>query len=826
MDAKAEQDEDLYLDFVKINIELEHEDISRLLKDSAVGGAGPKSGRNIAESLIRKKDGLPSEREPYFVRVDLISGETLYYGFGTLSKASSSPQIPASHTGVDYFLTYHRNNDGIGRSVLPISDFPDVMRRMRFQIKNGKISKISEEVNTGIKSVRPKILAKEQLEDVITSTRSDSLQPIGATLQPDQFKLIREKANTILTIQGPPGSGKTVVLLERLSRIAFADPATKKKGMLLIGPNQQFLEYVKDALDILGNSDIIMSTPEELTSWKASEKIDTDEIQFLKGFEQITLVIDNYFMNASSVLDDSYIVKISDLEVQFTVLDSLDIIRTLESESLIYSQMRLRAGVLISNLLTERFFKTWENNGKQRRQYDGDPIKVIQATSTYRTILRNMYPELTPEIVLKDLKKSAKTFIACARSVFEETDIREWLINVIPNQFDIRVHDVPLLDYIRFKIQGTDEIWGHIAIDEAQDLTPMQLTMLRRRTDSASSISLTGDLAQATGVVVYETWPAITSYLSDEEPLQEKLSRSYRVPKEILNYANQFLELSEVQVDPAEPFLEKPDSLEMHQPLEEAAGLSETELLITSYLMNERSVLLVANSSNVQIFRKKQFATSGKAHFKAYHATDVKGLEFDVVILLNPGDILNELRYESGKAARLMYVLSTRSTQHLHVIGRSSLEVKEPIKYYQDMNIQGADVEIRLEDLQLDLSIPHESISSAPGSLTYAETSVPALCLAFNMVISTTDKDLLESDWFYLGLTQSTRCISCNFKQQQVFRRHANSREKISHLGAFVCLGCLVARLSSEYESQILKNVDLELMYDSGIQTLCKKCLS
>ena len=92
--------------------------------------------------------------------------------------------------------------------------------------------------------------------------------------------MIRENANTILAIQGPPGSGKTVVLLERLSRIAFADPATKKKGMLLIGPNQQFLEYVKEALEILGNSDIIMSTPEDLTSWKASQEVDTEQIQF------------------------------------------------------------------------------------------------------------------------------------------------------------------------------------------------------------------------------------------------------------------------------------------------------------------------------------------------------------------------------------------------------------------------------------------------------------------------------------------------------------------------------------------------------------------
>lgn len=826
MDTKAKLDEEVYLDFVKINIELEREDIERLLKDSAVGGAGPKSGRNIAESLIRKKDELPSEKEPYFVRVDLVDGETLYYGFGTLSKASSSPQVPSSHSGIDYFLTYHRNNDGVGRSVLPISDFPDVIRRIRFQIKNGKVIKLEEELNSGAKATKPKVMAEKQLEDVITATRSDSLQPVGATLQPDQFKLIRENANTILAIQGPPGSGKTVVLLERLSRIAFADPATKKKGMLLIGPNQQFLEYVKEALEILGNSDIIMSTPEDLTSWKASQEVDTEQIQFLKGFDDITKVIDNYFKDAPSVLDDSYKIKIGEVEVEFTVLDSLDVITTLKNENTIYSQLRARAGVLVSNLLSERFFVSWESSGKARRQFEGDPVRVIQASSTYRTIIRNMYPELTPEIVLKDLKKSAKAFIASARTVFEESDIRDWLTNVTPHAFDIRVDDIPLLDYIRYRIQGTVEVWGHIAIDEAQDLTPMQLGMLRRRTDSASSISLTGDLAQATGVVVYETWPSITSYLSDEEPLQEKLTRSYRVPKEILDYANQFLELSGVHVEPAEPFLEKSDSLKLHHPFEENAGIKEAEILISEYLQNERSVLLVANAPIVKRFKEMNFEPKGKAHFKAYLAKDVKGLEFDVVIVLNPGDLLYELQYESDKAARIMYVLTTRSTQHLHVIGRNSLEVKKPIQYYEKMDVKEEFISTTIDDLENVLQDYQELVIQNPGSMKYSSSSIPALCSEFNLAISTSEDELLEDGWFYVGLTQRTRCLSCNYKQQQVFRKHVKSSNLISHVGAFVCLGCLVARQSATYPSEILKEIDSELLHDSPIEKLCKECSS
>ena len=816
--------EEVYLDFVKINIELEKEEITNLLKDSAVGGAGPKSGRNIAESLLQKRENLPPEHEPYFVRVDLTDGQILYYGFGTLSQAKSSPHLPSSHTNIDYFLTYHRNNDGIGRSVLPIHDFPDVVRRIKFQIKNGKLIKLEEEKNSSIPNIPSKVLAEDYLKDSISTTRSDSLQPVGATLQPDQFNLIRATANSIIAIQGPPGSGKTVVLLERLSRIAFADPATRKRGMLLIGPNQQFLEYVKEALEILGNSDIITSTPEELTSWKISENQDPEVIQYLKGFIQITEVIDNYFKNAPSVLDDSYQIKISDIEVEFSVLDSLEIISSLRQENVSYSQIRARAGLMISNLISERFFKKWENLGRQRRQYDGDPVKAIQSTSTYRTILRNMYPDLNPETVLKDLKKSAKSFLASARNIFDEESIRAWLTYVIPQVFDIRRDDVPLLDYIKFRIDGNDEIWGHIAIDEAQDLTPMQLAMLRRRTDSASSISLTGDLAQATGVVVYETWPSITRYLTDEEPVQEQLIRSYRVPAEILEYANQFLAISEVSVDAAEPFLEKPDSLQLHFQDQEEEGISHVEELIRSNLADNKSVLVVANSSLVNKFMKMDFQSNGTAHFKAYLAQDVKGLEFDVVIILYPVDILKELSYTLGKSARLMYVLSTRSTQNLFVVGHSAAEAKNPIKIMQ----QGAPdfVEEKLELSQIIEKLPELTLfESQKFDLTEMDlTSIPNLCAKFNMQISSSDSELLSGGWFYVGLTQSTRCVSCNFKQQQVFRKHAILKGKLIHPGVFVCLGCLVARKSSDYASEILKAVDKELLHGASIEGLCEEC--
>jgi hypothetical protein len=240
--------------------------------------------------------------------------------------------------------------------------------------------------------------------------------------------------------------------------------------------------------------------------------------------------------------------------------------------------------------------------------------------------------------------------------------------------------------------------------------------------------------------------------------------------------------------------------------------------------MNERSVLLVGNSDIIATFKNKKFETRGKAHFKAYSAREVKGLEFDVVIILNPGDILHELFYESSKAARLMYVLTTRSTQQLHVIGRNSAEVKKPIQYYEKMDLKEEDIGITLNDIEIGLLNEDYFETSEVVKADDAISSIPALCSDFNLDIHTTDPELNSDGWFYVGLTQNTRCIACNFKQQQVFRRHLSIKNKISHPGAFVCLGCLVPRHSTEFGIEVLKNVDSELLQDNSVENLCLDC--
>jgi DNA helicase IV len=96
--------------------------------------------------------------------------------------------------------------------------------------------------------------------------------------------------------------------------------------------------------------------------------------------------------------------------------------------------------------------------------------------------------------------------------------------------------DLPVLDEAEHLLNGTTETYGHVVIDEAQDLTPMQLRMVARRSPSCS-LTVLGDVAQATGLWAYRSWEEITEYLGAESVRVEQLTTAYRVPRQIMAIA-------------------------------------------------------------------------------------------------------------------------------------------------------------------------------------------------------------------------------------------------------------------------------------------------
>lgn len=799
------QEEMNYLEFVKENIELRRPEIDELINNP--GGATPASGYHIKRAL--KSIDLPDPKSPYFTRVDLVNGETLYYGFGMLTVAKASKPIPQTHPGISYWLVYHIDNDGKGYRALPLSDLPDVKRRVRISIKNGKLIELREELrDSSVESLTgEEVLAADLLTATMAETRGESLGLIGSTLQPDQFKVSRAPNDTILAVQGPPGSGKTVVLLERLSRIAFKDPSAREKGLVLIGPNQRFLDYVEDALVTLGKQDVITSTVEGLTKWKYVQNRDHESVEIIKARRVMESVIDELILDLPQILESNYEFKVADINVQFTIRDSYELIAIYREDESNYELIKQRATNTVLGILTERFFLQWEEGGKERSRFQGDPKDVIQQTSTFKTMMRNMYPDITPENALKRLKKSPNDFIRYASRNMEFEDIDNWLYHVSPEDFEIRDSDVPILDYLDYCIRGkSGTSWGHVAIDEAQNLTPMQLRMLARRVDHPSAISMTGDLAQSIGTIYYEEWEDIASHFDSEEIFKTELTRSYRVPKDIIDYSLKFLEKAEVNVSAAEPFLDVEDALNL-KVMPRERFLSEAQSIALEHLTNQDSVLIIATDETRESLSDWNPGTTGLAHLKIYSPTEVKGLEFDVVIVIDPVGILRQLEYEIGRSARLMYVNVTRSTKRLYMIGASQEQVTDPIKAYGSIEVE--DYESKLLELLGDMSdYAEENIQEDEEDFTAASDnplSIPSLCMNFGIEISTINQSHSSGRWKYLGSTQS-RCIDCGSKPQLFFGQIENQDSY-----AIVCTRCEVIRDDEEYESDTVSDILDEL---------------
>lgn len=816
-------DEEAYLQFVQINIELRAEELKHLAENP--GGATSASPYNIARYFKNRE--LPDPNSPYFTRVDLQDGEIRYFGHIFLKEADKSPVIPQSHKQISRRLIRSRNSDH-GLSVLPLSEVPEVVRRIRFIIKNGEIVNLTTEIggSNSLQSNNNEILVPELVRETMLTPRGTTLTPVDSTLQPEQFRITKLASDSILAVQGPPGSGKTIVLLERLSRIAYKDPEVRAKKMVLIGPNAKFLEYVEDVLKALGNTEILTRTVEQLAAWEYSNKSEEDVIETIKASRTyMENIVDSLILDLPQVLDKNYEFKISELSTSFTVKDSYELLAFFREDDSNYVQIREKAIAATLAILTERFFMAWEEQGRDRLMFKGDPKDAIQQMSSFKTMIRNMFPDVLPEDILKRLKSSSNDFLRYASAYMEVEDLENWLEYVIPQEFEINKSDIPILDYIDYCLFGVkrENSFGHIAIDEAQNLNPMQLRMIARRVDHPSAISMTGDLAQAIGVIYYEKWEDIVDNFDSPRAAEEhELRTSYRVPKEIIEYSKKFLEKSAVKVNSAQPFLDIPDSLNL-EVVSRSGQIARVKELVNSFLGQDLSVLVISTEADSENFQEIPSAQKLNVNYRAYNALDVKGLEFDVVLVIDPVAILRELNYETSRAARLMYVVTTRSTKKLFLIGPGKEQLVDPISYYEKLSEEyEVSSEVGIEDY-LESVVETAETNQDRNLLSALEnpTSIPSLCDAVGVSVSTTNSKHSDNGWISHGSTQ-VRCIECASKPQLFFTRHVIGKD--FHFGALVCMTCEIIRDEDYYSADDMLEVFSELDVQNQIKLKCEDC--
>lgn len=319
-----------------------------------------------------------------------------------------------------------------------------------------------------------------------------------------------------------------------------------------------------------------------------------------------------------------------------------------------------------------------------------------------REALERMWPVLTPTQLLNDLFGSPGLLRSAAGSHLLE---EEWRLLFRERHADagdatFTHDDVPLLDEAlellgpRPRHKDTDSVrtYGHIVVDEAQDLTPMQLRVLDRRSLNGS-MTIVGDIAQATGSWPHGDWSSVLDHLPDRRaPRRAELTVGYRVPGPIMELAARVLPL-------AAPGLSAPSSIRAtgDRPVVAVVEPAELDAALARTVVAAREEV---GSGNVGIVAPDELVgrvhtaldEAGVDHGRAtrqgleHQVTVVpvslaKGLELDSVVVLEPRLILDG----QVRGAQSLYVALTRSTKRLTVLASQGLpEMLQPTELVAD----------------------------------------------------------------------------------------------------------------------------------------------
>jgi DNA helicase IV len=546
-----------------------------------------------------------------------------------------------------------------------------------------------------------KVRGQSSLIAALEESRTGRLSDIVATIQGEKDEVIRSPLPGVLVVQGGPGTGKTVVALHRAAYLLYTYRfPLEGQGVLVVGPNRLFLGYIERVLPSLGEAGVELAVLADLVENVRVRGRDAPATARIKGDARMSRVLTKAVRDRERPLRQPLRVPYG---IQTLVLPT-------ERTAAIVAEARRRyrlhnagrrfveAQLFVALADVSRVPTTPEEVRERARQ-----------APEVREALERMWPVLTPAQLLHDLFGSqALVDLAAGRHL--SADERAALVRPRADDVDgvIWTHDdVPLLDEARALLGPTsrkrrrssngdapatdpDEIrtYGHIVVDEAQDLSPMQLRMLSRRSLNGS-MTVVGDIAQATGVWAHQDWDDILEHLPQRRPEQRaELSIGYRIPGPTMELAAKVLAV-------AAPALQPPDSVRKQgdEPRILAVDPSSGGALaarVAEVAAEERdtvdpgSVAVIAPATLVDDVASALEAAGIEFGRAARNGLEsrvtlvpvslVKGLELDAAVVVEPAAIVDE----EAQGMRALYVALTRATKRLAVVHARPLP--EPLR--------------------------------------------------------------------------------------------------------------------------------------------------
>jgi DNA helicase IV len=695
--------EQAYIDHAYDCLQRARESATRLRSMVEVGQGGTEQARweremiegNIANRLDYLNVG---DASLVFGRVDRArseGGDTYYIGRIAVADERQEPVVVDWRAPIaePFYRATGRSPMGLvrrrhfatrGRSLLGIEDelFGEASG-----ILGGELRVVDE--GTEIRGTGALIAALEE-------ARTGKLTDIVATIQGEQDEVIRSDLPGVLVVQGGPGTGKTVVALHRAAYLLYTYRfPLEGQGVLVVGPNRLFLGYIERVLPSLGEAGVELAVLADLVDDVIVRGHDRPATARIKGDLRMSKVL------AKAVRDRERPLR-APLRVGYG-LQTLTLPAEHTAEIVADARRRFRVHNAGRRFVEAQLFAALAEVSRVPTSA-GEVRDRLRFAPEVREALERMWPILTPAELLHDLFGS-RALIDLAASKHLSDDERAALVRQRSDDVARVVwtnDDVPLLDEAREllgpkprrrrDLNGADDIrtYGHIVVDEAQDLSPMQLRMLTRRSLNGS-MTVVGDIAQATGVWAHAGWDEILEHLPRKRPSRRaELSIGYRIPGPTMDLAAKVLAEAAPQLQPPSsvrqvgepPRVIAVESGSSGGPGVNGVGLADLVAQVASEeldAVDPGSVAVIAPQTLVDDVAAAldragieygRAARNGLAErVTLVPVSLVKGLELDAAVVVEPAAIVAE----ESQGMRALYVALTRATKRLAVVHAAPL---------------------------------------------------------------------------------------------------------------------------------------------------------
>ncbi|MCE6995367.1 AAA family ATPase [Saccharothrix sp. S26] len=508
------------------------------------------------------------------------------------------------------------------------------------------------------------------LAEEIERPRKGPMRDIVATIQPEQMSLVRAPLDRTLCIQGAPGTGKTAVGLHRLAYLLYTERERLRKdgGVAVIGPNRSFLSYIRNVLPALGEVEVSQATIDELIGpGIAVGRVDSPESARVKGDARMAEVLRRHLWARIRPLDEVVEVKHQHRTWRLSPEELAEEVEAVLGRGVDYGTGRELLAQRLAHLVLRRM------------EQAGTPTATMAQLRRHKAINRavgRMWPEVDRARLVLDLLTDEAQLARSAAGVLSADEQRAILLTPRPRgarSIGWTSLDLALLDEVQALVERPAKL-GHVVVDEAQDLSPMQIRAIARRL--TGSCTVLGDLAQSTSPAAVRSWTEVLEHLDRANGRVEELTRGYRVPTEVIDFAARLLPHIAPGLTGPTSFRHTADALHI---TETAPGekIATTVTTCVAALAGEGAIGLIAADDDIPGLHRA-LSDNGLPHtvlgtdgagleaerLTLTPVTLSKGLEFDTVVVVEPARIAQA----EQRGLQRLYVALTRAVSNLHVI--------------------------------------------------------------------------------------------------------------------------------------------------------------